>query len=193
MHRSSRSGSSGIFCLRPRRLLQWAAILCLTIPARTHAASFLFDAAHAETAGNADWVIDESSSGAVSRLPTPDQSTVTSSTPETYWLGALSSWGISLVKLGHHVESLPSGVAITYLNSSNVQDLSNYQVFVVDEPNTAFTTAEKSAIVRWVQAGGSLFIVADHFGSDRNGDGKDSVAIWNDLFANNGVSWMKAS
>ena len=168
------------------RLLPCVAILCLTIPARAPAASFLFDATHAETAGNADWVIDEDS-GVPQRFPTPDQSTVTSSTLETYWTGAISAWGISLVKLGHHVETLPTGVAITYLNSGNVQDLSNYQVFVVDEPNTLFTAAEKSAIVNWVQAGGSLFIVADHAGSDRNGDGFDSVMIWNDLFANNGV------
>ena len=162
-----------------------AALLGLTISNAASAASFLFDATHAETAGNADWVIDEVSSP--QRFPVPDQSTVTASTPETYWTGALSAWGIELVKRGHHVETLPSGVAISYLNGSNVQDLSHYQVFVVDEPNTAFTTAEKTAIVNWVRAGGSLFIVADHAGSDRNGDGKDSVMIWNDLFASNGV------
>lgn len=173
-----------VFRLRPY-LAGWAAILCLTIPARSPAASFLFDATHAETAGNADWVIDADSNP--QRFPTPDQSTVTASTPETYWRGGISAWGISLVKLGHHVETLPSGVAITYLNASNVQDLSHYQVFVVDEPNKIFTTAEKSAIVNWVRAGGSLFMVADHGGSDRNGDGKDSVDIWNDLFASNGV------
>ena len=172
---------SHILCLR---LLKWATIFCLTISARSPAASFLFDAAHAETAGNADWVIDEDSSP--QRFPTPDQSTVTASTAETYWTGAISSWGIALVKRGHHVETLPSGTAITY-NTANAQDLSHYQVLVVDEPNTAFTTAEKTAIVNFVRAGGSLFIVADHAGSDRNGDGKDSVVIWNDLFANNGV------
>jgi hypothetical protein len=162
------------------------AALGLTVSSTTNAASFLFDATHAETAGNADWVIDESS-GSVPRFPTPDQSTVTSTTPETYWTGALSAWGIELVKRGHHVESLPSGTAITYNNASNVQDLSHYQVFVVDEPNTIFTSAEKTAILNFVRAGGSLFLVSDHAGSDRNGDGKDSVQIWNDLFANNTV------
>ncbi len=162
------------------------ATLGLTVVSTTEAASFLFDATHAETAGNADWVIDESS-GSVPRFPTPDQSTVTSTTPETYWTGALSAWGIELVKRGHHVESLPSGTAITYNNAANVQDLSHYQVFVVDEPNTVFTAAEKTAILNFVRAGGSLFLVSDHAGSDRNGDGKDSVQIWNDLFANNTV------
>ncbi|MGZ5503837.1 MAG: hypothetical protein ACXWGY_04175, partial [Chthoniobacterales bacterium] len=85
-------------------------LLCL-FAGKAFAASFLFDATHAETAGNADWVIDEDSSP--QRFPTPDQSTVTASTVETYWKGAISSWGIALVKRGHHVETLPSGVAIT--------------------------------------------------------------------------------
>jgi hypothetical protein len=161
------------------------ATLGLTVASRTEAASFLFDATHAETAGNADWVIDEGSSA--QRFPTPDQSTVTASTPETYWSGALSAWGIELVKRGHHVETLPVGTAITYQNASNVQDLSNYQVFVVDEPNHSFTATEKTAILNFVKNGGSLFLVSDHAGSDRDGDGKDSVQIWNDLFSNNTV------
>ncbi len=152
---------------------------------RSWGASFLFDATHAETAGNADWVIDEDSSP--QRFPTPDQTTVTSSTPENYWRGAISAWGIELVKRGHHVETLPSGVAITYLNAGNVQDLSHYQVFVVDEPNRAFTATEKAAILNFVHAGGSLFMIADHDGSDRDGDGKDSLAIWNELFSTNTV------
>src|SRR5204863_692437 len=111
----------------------------------------------------------------------PDQSTVTASTNETYWRGGISAWGIELVKRGHHVETLPAGAAITYGTAANTQDLSHYQVFVVDEPNRLFTSAEKTAIVKFVQAGGSLFMVADHGGSDRDGDGKDSVDVWNDL------------
>ena len=161
------------------------ALSCL-VAGQALAASFLFDATHAETAGNADWVID-ADNGTPQRFPTPDQSTVTASTSETYWKGAISAWGIALVKRGHHVETLPSGTAITFQNASNAQDLSNYKVFVVDEPNKSFTAAEKTAIVKFVQNGGSLFMVADHEGSDRNGDGKDSGVIWNDLFANNTV------
>lgn len=160
-------------------------LLCLTNPGNAQAASFLFDAAHAQTSGNADWVIDEDSGA--QRFPTPDQSTITAATPETYWKGALSSWGIELVQRGHHVETLPAGSTITYLNNSNAQDLSHYQVLVVDEPNRAFSTAEKNAIVSFVRAGGSVFMIADHAGSDRNGDGVDSLMIWNDLFAANTV------
>ena len=147
---------------------------------------FLFDASHAETAGNADWVLDVDA-GVVPRFPTPAASGITSSTPESYWTAALSSWGVALVKLGNTVESLPQGVAITYGNASNPQDLSNYSVYVVDEPNTLFTASEKAAIVRFVQNGGGLFMISDHNISDRNGDGYDSPAIWNDLMSNNGV------
>lgn len=147
---------------------------------------FLFDATKAETAGNADWVIDEDNS-TPQRIPTPAQSGVTASTPETYWTGAISSWGIALAKQGHKVETLPATGAITYGNASNLQDLSNYDVFVVDEPNIRFTTAEKQAILNFVSHGGGLFMVSDHTVSDRNNDGWDSPDIWNDLMTNNGL------
>ena len=147
---------------------------------------FLFDASHAETAGNADWVLDVDA-GVVPRFPTPAQSGITSSTPETYWTAALSAWGVALVKLGNTVENLPSGTAITYGNTANPQDLANYSVFVVDEPNTLFTTTEKAAIVNFVKNGGGLFMISDHTISDRNNDGYDSPAIWNDLMTNNAV------
>ena len=145
---------------------------------------FLFDATKAETAGNADWVLDADTSP--QRLPTPLQSTITATTPETYWRGGLSAWGIALVKLGHTVETLPSGTAITY-GGTGVQDLKNYDVFVVDEPNVRFTAAEKTALINFVKNGGGLFMIADHTVSDRNNDGWDSPAIWNDLMSTNTV------
>ncbi|QJX46783.1 hydrolase [Hymenobacter taeanensis] len=157
-----------------------------TPPPTTGGKKFLFDGSHAELAGNADWVLDVDNGVAV-RYPSPAQSGITSSTPETYWTGAISAWGVALVKLGHSVEQLPAGAAITYGNSSNVQDLSNYSVFVVDEPNTVFSAAEKTAILQFVQNGGGLFMISDHDISDRNNDGWDSPAIWNDLMQNNSV------
>jgi hypothetical protein len=162
----------------------------------------LFDATKAESAGNADWVIDAdvhnlnfsatgiTTSGSESnpqRFPTPAQNTITASTPETYWQGALSNWGIDLVKQGYTVETLPYNGSITYGNSSNLQDLSNYKVFIIDEPNIKFTDSEKTALLSFVANGGGLFIISDHNQSDRNNDGWDSPAIWNDFFTNNGV------
>jgi hypothetical protein len=156
------------------------------IKGKTTGKRFLFDNTKAETAGNADWVIDEDNS-TPQRIPTPAQSTITASTVETYWTGALSSWGIALVKAGDNVETLPTTGAITYGNTSNAQDLSNYDVFVVDEPNILFTAAEKTAILNFVQHGGGLFMISDHTQSDRNNDGYDSPEIWNDLMTNNTV------
>jgi len=147
---------------------------------------FLFDASHAQLAGNADWVLDVDA-GLTPRYPTPAASGITSTTSETYWTGAVSAWGVALVKLGHAVETLPSGTAITYGNTANPQDLANYDVFVVDEPNTLFNATEKAAIVNFVKNGGGLFMIADHDVSDRNNDGYDSPVIWNDLMANNSV------
>lgn len=150
------------------------------------AKKFLFDASQGETAGNADWVIDEDNS-TPQRIPTPLQSTITATTAETYWTGALSSWGIALAKKGHTVETLPSTGSITYGSTTNAQDLSKYDVFVIDEPNIRFTTAEKVAILNFVSNGGGLLMIADHTISDRNNDGWDSPDIWNDLMTNNGV------
>ncbi len=138
----------------------------------------LFDNTHAETAGNADWQIDTDQP-----LPLPDQSTVTAATPRTYWLGATSSWAIDLVKRGYFVATLTTAYGITCGDSANVYDLSNYDVFIVDEPNTKFTAAESTAIFKFVREGGGLIMVVDHWNSDRNGDTWDSPEIWNALDA----------
>lgn len=147
---------------------------------------FLFDNTKAETAGNADWVIDEDNNLA-KRLPTPAQENINASTPETYWTGALSSWGIALVKQKQQVETLQENSHITYGDFKNAQDLSYYDVFIVDEPNIRFSNDEKTAIINFVKNGGGLFMITDHDHSDRNNDGWDSPAIWNDLMDNNSV------
>lgn len=163
----------------------------------------LFDATKAESAGNADWVIDAdihnigfstgpAAAGAGNeanpqRLPTPLQSNITASTPEDYWNGGLSNWAIDCVKKGYEVESLPYNGQITYGLTSNLQDLSNYKVFVIDEPNISFTANEKTAIITFVQNGGGLCIISDHTISDRNNDGVDSPQVLNDLMSNNTI------
>ncbi|MCU1228455.1 MAG: Hydrolase [Acidobacteria bacterium] len=143
--------------------------------------SVLFDAGHAQTAGNADWTLDEDSCGIAQRYPTPDQAGITSSTAETFWSGGHSAMGVDLVKKGFHVESLPTGARITYNDATNAQDLKNYNVFVVPEPNVRFTAAEVTAIRSFVQNGGGLLMIADHAGADRNSDGWEPPEIFNDL------------
>lgn len=181
---SAGTASVTVFTPAPGGGTSTAATFTINVPSQFK--RFLFDASQGETAGNADWVIDEDNS-TPQRIPTPAQSTITSGTAETYWTGAISSWGIALAKLGHTVETLPAGGSITYGNSTNAQDLSNYDVFVVDEPNIVFSAAEKTAIMNFVNNGGGLLMISDHTVSDRNNDGWDSPAIWNDLMTNNSV------
>lgn len=162
----------------------------------------LFDATKAEAAGNADWVIDADQNNIgffngpaqiggtesnAQRIPTPLQATITSTSSETTWSGGISAWGIDCVKKGYTVESLPYNGQITYGQSSNAQDLSNYKVYIVCEPNILFTTAQKTAMMQFVQNGGGLFMICDHANSDRNGDNYDSQMIWNDFILNNPV------
>lgn len=167
------------------------------------AAKILFDARKAETAGNADWIIDadqwnllwnpnatlasSSNQSNAQRFPTPSQTLITQSTPETFWSGAISNWGIDCVKKGYQVETLPYNSQLTYGNISNPQDLINYKVYIVDEPNILFTSSEKIAMMQFVQNGGGLFLISDHTVSDRNNDGNDSPVIWNDFITNNGI------
>jgi len=172
------------------------ALLFISLSPASAQVKILFDCTKAQTAGNADWVIDadvhdiywhpapyvgQGTGSDPQRYPTPAQSTVTSSTVETYWEGSLSSWGIDCVNYGYEVEELPVTGSITYGDNSNAQDLSNYKVYVMDEPNIKFTSAEKTAILQFVQHGGGLFMISDHNNSDRNNDGWDSPNIWNDF------------
>ncbi|MCE1189854.1 MAG: T9SS type A sorting domain-containing protein [Ignavibacteria bacterium] len=169
-----------------KHILVIIALLIVTNSLRAQQKKILFDATKAETAGNADWVIDEDN-GTPGILPTPAQSTVTASTAENYWTGGLSSWGIALVKEGYYVETLVPASGITY-GTNGAQDLSKYDVFIVCEPNTQFTQSERTALVNYVKNGGGLLIISDHAGADRNSDGWDAVHVWNDLFRNNGVA-----
>ncbi|MFJ9722736.1 hydrolase [Streptomyces sp. NPDC101209] len=137
----------------------------------------LFDDGHAEEAGNADWIISTSKPDPLGQDSTPSA--------ETDWTGALSSWGVALQKTGGY--SLKTATsALTYGGSSST-DLSNFDTLVLPEPNTLFTSAEKTAIMTFVKNGGGLFMISDHTGADRNNDGYDAVEILNDLMTNNSV------
>lgn len=181
-------------------------VLTVTIQfAKAQTIKVLFDAKKAQMAGNADWVLDadqfnigtgsggimQTGSGSEAnpqRYPTPAQSGITSTTSETFWKGGLSAWGVACAKLGYTVETLPYNGTITYGSTTNAQDLSKYKIYVVCEPNIKYTAAEKTAILQFVQNGGGLFMIADHTVSDRNNDGWDSPAIWNDLLNTNSIA-----
>lgn len=136
----------------------------------------LFDATKGEQSGNADWVIDSSG-----QFPAPQHPNV-----ESDWLGGISAWGVAIHRAGYAVEVLPRGARISFADASNTQDLSHYDVYVVPEPNNAFTATEAAAMVEFVKAGGGLFLIADHGKSDRDGDGWDAPRAWNDVFDRTG-------
>ncbi|MGW5350711.1 hydrolase [Streptomyces sp. NPDC004031] len=149
-------------------------------PAAATTHRVLFDNTKAETAGNADWIISTSQPDPLGQNGSPGK--------ETDWTGALSSWGVALQKAGgYSLATLPSGRTITYGNSSNAQDLSNFDTFVLPEPNVKLTAAEKTAVMNFVKNGGGLFLISDHNNSDRNNDGCDSPCVISDLLTNNGV------
>ncbi|WP_441248014.1 putative Ig domain-containing protein [Kitasatospora sp. McL0602] len=141
----------------------------------------LFDNSKAETAGNADWIISTSQPDPLGQNANPST--------ESSWTGALSAWGVALQKTGRYsLKTLPSTGTITYGNTGNPLDLSNFDTFVLPEPNIRLSSAEKAAVMTFVQNGGGLFLISDHTQSDRNNDGWDSPAIINDLLTSNGVN-----
>ncbi|MEU3845017.1 hydrolase [Streptomyces sp. NPDC028635] len=162
--------------------LTGAALQTGTTATPAHAATphrVLFDNAHAETAGNADWIISTSQPDPLGQDATPSA--------ETDWTGALSSWGVALQKTGDYsLKTLPSGSSLSY-GGTSATDLSQFDTLVLPEPNTLFTSAEKTAIMNFVKNGGGLFMISDHTGADRNNDGQDAVEILNDLMTNNSV------
>jgi hypothetical protein len=162
-------------------LLVGAALTLVAAPAATAATvhRVLFDDTLAETAGNADWIISTSMPDPLAQNPNP--------TTETSWTGALSAWGVALQKTGQYsLKTLSPGNTITY-GGSGALDLSNFDELVLPEPNVKLTTAEKTAVMQFVQHGGGLFLIVDHNGSDRNNDGCDSVCVANDLMTTNSV------
>jgi hypothetical protein len=157
-----------------------AALQVTTTATPAHAATthrVLFDDGHAEEAGNADWIISTSKPDPLSQDSSPSA--------ETDWTGALSSWGVDLQKTGDY--SLKTATSALTYGGSSTTDLSNFDTLVLPEPNTLFTTAEKTAIMTFVNNGGGLFMISDHTGADRNSDGYDAVEIFNDLMTNNSV------
>ena len=139
----------------------------------------LFDNTKAETAGNADWIIGTSQPDPTAQNSAPQK--------ETDWTGALSAWGVALQKTGQYsLKTLSAGNTITY-GTGGALDLQNFDEFVLPEPNVVLSASEKTAVMRFVQNGGGLFLISDHTGSDRNNDGWDSPEIINDLMTNNGV------
>ncbi|MFP7493098.1 endonuclease [Terribacillus saccharophilus] len=87
--------------------------------------------------------------------------------------GAFSDFGDALAEEGYYVKELRKTTAITY------EDIRDYDVFVIPEPNIAFKKSEQDAMLRYTEEGGSIFFIGDHYNADRNYDRWDSGEIFN--------------
>jgi hypothetical protein len=121
----------------------------------------LFDHAHDQDAGSdGNWRVDDD-------FPYPQPADPTN---EADWSGQLSAWAYELYLAGHTIRSNTA-----LLDGSQLTDV---DLLVIVEPQNPFTQAEIEAVGEFVHAGGSLFVVANHNGSDRNGNGWDSASIF---------------
>ncbi|HYH46684.1 MAG TPA: hypothetical protein VEG34_13445, partial [Thermoanaerobaculia bacterium] len=196
-----------------RSIFIYLLCFCLAASATPAAAQkVLFDARHNQTAGQADWIVDadtsqlkfrnfQCSSGTTNhhsaqRFPTPPQAAIRPDTPETFWDGGISAWAVALAKdaldaargRAWQIEQYAwDAPPMTFGDAATPQDLSQYDVLILCEPNLPYTVGEAAAILRFVEEGGGLFLIADHETSDREcsggpgGEKEDSPFILNRL------------
>ncbi|MBN1552862.1 hypothetical protein JW979_15415 [bacterium] len=177
------------------KVLFMVVIFSIVIPGIALSARFVFDASCIPMAGDADWVVDgevPDPSGAGTqmdrngqsepqRFPSPYICGIGADTPETYWTGGYSAWGVELAKSGHWVESIPRNSTLTFGDCNNTQDLSFYDVLVLPEPQLPYNESECIAIRNFVANGGGLFLVANHCGSDRTSNQYDSARVFEEM------------
>jgi hypothetical protein len=87
--------------------------------------------------------------------------------------GAFSDFGNALANNGYYVKELRKTTPVVY------EDLSGYDVLVIGEANIPYKTSEQAALLQYVQNGGSIFFVADHYNADRNKNRWDSSEVFN--------------
>ncbi|MFC5629917.1 endonuclease [Aliibacillus thermotolerans] len=117
----------------------------IIVPESPNGKKVLFDNMHAQTAGQADWVID----------------------------GAFSDFAEGIAENGYQVEELRKNSPFT------LEDLEDYDVFVIPEANIPFKKVEQDAMVEYVENGGSIFFISDHYNADRNKNRWDSSEVMN--------------
>ncbi|WP_245640289.1 OmpL47-type beta-barrel domain-containing protein [Neobacillus massiliamazoniensis] len=112
----------------------------------------LFDNTHGQTAGAADWVID----------------------------GGFSDFANGLRTDGFTVEQLERQIPYTFGEQAVTYDkLKNYDVFIIGEANIPYKKSEQDAMLQYVNNGGSIFFIADHYNADRNKNRWDASEVFN--------------
>ncbi len=87
--------------------------------------------------------------------------------------GGFSDFGQALADDGYYVKELRKKTPITY------DDLKDYDVFVIGEANIPYKTGEQQAMKEYVNNGGSIFFIADHYNADRNKNRWDASEVFN--------------
>ncbi|WP_132944616.1 DNA-binding protein [Tumebacillus sp. BK434] len=87
--------------------------------------------------------------------------------------GAFSDFGNALANDGFYVKELRKSTPIT------LTDLSGYDVFVIGEANIPYKATEQSAMLQYVQNGGAIFFIGDHYNADRNKNRWDANEVFN--------------
>ncbi|MFY4776127.1 Ig domain protein group 2 domain protein [Metabacillus sp. RGM 3146] len=87
--------------------------------------------------------------------------------------GGFSDLANALAGKGYYAKELRKSTPITY------QDLSGYDVLVIGEANIPYKTSEQAALLQYVQNGGSIFFIADHYNADRNKNRWDASEVFN--------------
>ncbi|WP_234414299.1 DUF6359 domain-containing protein [Paenibacillus sp. CAA11] len=112
----------------------------------------LFDNTHAQTAGAADWVID----------------------------GAFSDFADGLRADGFTVEPLDRQIPYTFGEQAiTYEKLKDYDVFVIAEANVPLKQSEQDALLQYVDQGGGVFFISDHYNADRNKNRWDASEVFN--------------
>ncbi|ARU59917.1 hypothetical protein CBW65_01730 [Tumebacillus avium] len=87
--------------------------------------------------------------------------------------GGFSDFGTALAEDGFYVKELRKTSPIT------LTDLQSYDVFVIGEANIPYKKSEQDAMLQYVQSGGSIFFVGDHYNADRNKNRWDANEVFN--------------
>lgn len=112
----------------------------------------LFSNTHGQTAGAADWVIE----------------------------GGFSDFADGLRADGFTVDQLERTFPFDFSEQAiTLEKLQQYDVFIIGEANIPFKTSEQDAMLAYVQGGGSIFFIGDHYNADRNYNRWDSAEVFN--------------
>ncbi|UQZ36924.1 endonuclease [Paenibacillus sp. PK3_47] len=87
--------------------------------------------------------------------------------------GAFSDFGNALAQEGYYVKELRKTTPIT------LSDLADYDVFIVAEANNPYKASEQQAMADYVENGGSIFFIGDHYNADRNKNRWDGNEAFN--------------